>query len=114
MKKYSLNYEGGKCPFGYEYVSAHRQGEIWIDSYCRKLVKHGFFGDPDSKDQKIGQKNNAEAMKVLRMHIGLHAENVGSERRSTVSCGCTAWRFELIVSISLLLYKLPETTSGMI
>lgn len=63
MKKYSLNYEGGRCPFGFEYVSAHRKGDIWIDGYCRKLMKHRLFGDPDSIDQKIRQKNEAEAMK---------------------------------------------------
>ena len=63
MKKYSLNYEGGRCPFGYEYVNAHSKGGLWIDAYCRKLIKFGLFNDPDAKDEKIRQNMEAEANK---------------------------------------------------
>lgn len=62
MKKYSMNYEGGKCPLGYEYVSAHKQRDKWIDSYCRKLTTHRFI-NPDLKDQKTREKINAESLK---------------------------------------------------
>ncbi len=41
MKKYDVNYEGGKCPMGYEYVSEyHTRSGKFVDAHCRKLRKH--------------------------------------------------------------------------
>ena len=38
MSKYSLTYEDGKCPLGYEYVSGYMTMEgKWVDAHCRKL-----------------------------------------------------------------------------
>lgn len=41
MRKYSMNYENGKCPIGYEFVDGYtdRYGK-WHDSYCRKIRKY--------------------------------------------------------------------------
>ena len=41
MKKYDLQYEGGKCPMGYEYVEGYTNfSGRWVEGYCRKLPKH--------------------------------------------------------------------------
>ena len=39
--KYSIDYEGGKCPVGYEYVHGFFNIETrkWHDAYCRKIKK---------------------------------------------------------------------------
>ncbi|MGP6207691.1 hypothetical protein ACNF42_06675 [Cuniculiplasma sp. SKW3] len=41
MKKYSMEYEGGKCPVGYEYVHGYLDQKTgkWVDSYCRKIKR---------------------------------------------------------------------------
>ena len=51
LKKYSMNYEGGKCPLGYEFVNSYTQNGRFIDSYCRKIPKHRW--DPESRQRKI-------------------------------------------------------------
>lgn len=40
LKKYSPNYEGGKCPVGFEYVNGYMEKGVWVDSYCRKIKKY--------------------------------------------------------------------------
>ncbi len=49
---YDPAYQGGKCPYGYEYVEAFRRDDgTWVDSYCRKLPKKRFrFTDPESQE----------------------------------------------------------------
>ena len=61
MKKYSINYEGGKCPLGYVYVEGHMSRNIWIDPFCRKLPKYR-FSDPDTKEREQKAKMEAESM----------------------------------------------------
>ena len=53
MSKYSLNYEDGKCPMGYEYVSGYMTMEgKWVDAHCRKLRRQ--------KNQTLQRNLNAE------------------------------------------------------
>ena len=41
MKKYDLNYEGGKCPMGQEYVAGYRRKDgVFVNAHCRKLKRH--------------------------------------------------------------------------
>lgn len=48
-KRYSMSYEGGKCPFGFEYVEGFgRSDGSYIRPYCRRLKKRRFT-DPLSK-----------------------------------------------------------------
>ncbi|OWP57378.1 MAG: hypothetical protein B2I17_01710 [Thermoplasmatales archaeon B_DKE] len=62
FKKFDLNYEGGKCPYGYEFVNSHKQGNTTIDSYCRKIPKKRFsFSDPDAKVQKRKEQKIQES-----------------------------------------------------
>lgn len=38
-KKYSPDYEDGKCPYGFEFVQGYYDYRThqWVESYCRKI-----------------------------------------------------------------------------
>jgi len=63
FKKYDKDYEGGRCPYGYEFVNAHKQGNTMVDSYCRKIPKKR-FSDPDRKQQKIKEQKIQESKDI--------------------------------------------------
>ena len=50
LKKYSPNYEGGRCPVGYEYVNGYYEKGVWVDSYCRKIKR--YRTDPYEKEKQ--------------------------------------------------------------
>lgn len=47
LKKYSISYENGKCPVGYEFVNGYFERGTWVNSYCRKIRK--YHTDPFEK-----------------------------------------------------------------
>jgi hypothetical protein len=59
LKKYSPNYEGGKCPVGFEYVNGYMEKGVWVDSYCRKIKR--YRTDPYEKEK---QKDKEEEDKI--------------------------------------------------
>ncbi len=61
FRKYDLNYEEGKCPYRYEFVRAHNEKDIYIDSYCRKLSKKR-FGNPDIKPIKEDKRRQDKSL----------------------------------------------------
>lgn len=41
LSKYNINYEKGKCPFGYTFVPGYiKLDGTHVDSFCRKLKKN--------------------------------------------------------------------------
>lgn len=77
--KYSMNYEGGKCPFGFEFVNAHSQGGKWIDSYCRKIRKFRLFNDPDAKKERMKEKMEAQSLRNAKDIFWSSRENNGGD-----------------------------------
>lgn len=56
MHRYDLQYEGGKCPLGHEYVSGYTDSTgKWHDAYCRKLGRR-----QPRKDRKMEQRQDAK------------------------------------------------------
>ncbi len=52
--RYSLNYEEGKCPMGYEYVNGYMTIEDkWVQSHCRRLRKRN---KPDPAEESEHRK----------------------------------------------------------
>jgi hypothetical protein len=50
--KYDLNYMGGKCPYGFEWVDGYWKNNdtfhgTWIKGYCRKIKKYRFSEPED-------------------------------------------------------------------
>ena len=56
MKKYSMDYEDGRCPMGYEFVESHTRGGIRIPAFCRKIPVHRFKKDPETKQKEYQEK----------------------------------------------------------
>ncbi len=46
MRQYSLNYEEGKCAFGYEFVPSHISHRRIVNSY-RRIIPSYRFSNPD-------------------------------------------------------------------
>ena len=68
--KYSLNYMGGKCPLGYEYVESFERADgTIVNSFCRKIPKVRTGRDPyvRDKNQRVRdqQKRREEIQKLL-------------------------------------------------
>ncbi len=57
--RYNLNYENGKCPMGYEYVSGYMIAGREITPYCRKIRKY-WFSDPVSMHEKSEERRRSE------------------------------------------------------
>jgi hypothetical protein len=53
--KYSLSYQGGKCPYGFEYVEGYQSKFSFVPGYCRKIKKRRFT-DPEA--QRIRSQTN--------------------------------------------------------
>jgi len=66
FKKYDKDYEGGRCPMGFEYIEADCQGNQWINGYCRKLPKHRFGGNHDQKQEKLKEQKKQESLELAR------------------------------------------------
>lgn len=62
FRKYSQNYENGKCPYGFEYVHGYMaQNGQWVDSYCRKLKKLRYTDqDKAEKRRRILQQKREQ------------------------------------------------------
>ena len=60
FKKYSKDYEQGRCPMGYEYVAGYYSQGVWHDSYCRKIRKVRF--DPETRQK---EKERAEEQEIM-------------------------------------------------
>ena len=58
LKKYSANYEGGRCPLGYEFVHGYTDKGIWHDSYCRKIRKVRV--DPETRQKEKEREEEQE------------------------------------------------------
>ena len=61
-KGYDLNYQGGFCPYGYEYVNGYintATGEN-VQAYSRRLKKYR-FNDPYAKEKKAEQREQAKS-----------------------------------------------------
>ena len=50
FRRYSKDYEQGRCPLGYEFVSGYSSHGVWHDSYCRKIPK--VRADPEEKQKQ--------------------------------------------------------------
>jgi hypothetical protein len=42
-EKYSMAYENGRCPYGFQWVDPHYNGSFYVHGYCRKIKKHRFI-----------------------------------------------------------------------
>lgn len=60
FKRYSKDYEQGRCPLGYEYVAGYYSQGTWHESYCRKLRK--LRTDPEEK-QKQKERNEEQEIR---------------------------------------------------
>jgi hypothetical protein len=60
-RKYTLGYEDGKCPEGFEYVKGYTNlfSGRWIDGYCRKIRKR-----QSRRDRKYGQHEDQIFSKI--------------------------------------------------
>ena len=66
--KYSLDYEGGKCPVGFEYVHGFFNVETrkWHDAYCRKIKKQRTSNNLlEKRKEKEERKIRNETIKSL-------------------------------------------------
>ena len=58
LRRYSKDYEQGRCPYGYEYVSGYTSHGVWHDSYCRKIRKVRF--DPETRQKQKERQEEQE------------------------------------------------------
>ena len=68
--KYNVNYMGGKCPLGYEYVESFERADgTTVNSFCRKIPKVRTGRDPyiRDKNQRVRdqQKKRDMALKLM-------------------------------------------------
>lgn len=66
--KYSINYEGGKCPVGYEYVNGFFDVATrkWHDAYCRKIKKQRTgINSMEKRKEREERKIRNETIKAL-------------------------------------------------
>ena len=59
LRRYSKDYEQGRCPMGYEFVEGYTSQGVWHDSYCRKIKKVRV--DPETRQK---EKERAEEQEI--------------------------------------------------
>lgn len=68
FKRYSKDYEEGRCPMGYEFVSGYTDSHsVWHDSYCRKIKKVRISDEQKviNREQKEEQESLDRAKKIF-------------------------------------------------
>ena len=61
FKRYRTDYENGRCPMGYEFVSGYNDSHMtWHDSYCRKIKKVKI-----SDEQRVINREKKEEQEAL-------------------------------------------------
>lgn len=74
FKRYSPNYEGGKCPIGFEFVKGYwDNNRIWHDSYCRKIRK--LRVDPETKANEKERREFEKSLDQVRKEYWENSEN---------------------------------------
>ena len=63
FRRYSKEYEQGRCPMGYEYVSGYSSHGVWHDSYCRKIRKLRY--DPETREKEKERQEEEEIMRRM-------------------------------------------------
>ena len=58
FKRYSKEYEQGRCPYGYEFVAGYSSHGVWHDSYCRKIRKLRY--DPETRQKEKERQEEEE------------------------------------------------------
>ena len=61
LKKYNLDYQGGKCPLGYEFVGAYSRGNVHVPSFCRKMPVYRFKKDPETRLRESEERQSRES-----------------------------------------------------
>lgn len=82
MKRYSMSYENGKCPRGYEFVAGYTSQGVWHDSYCRKIKKVRV--DPETM-QREKERAEEQAIHARIFSQVLNNENPYSDTETDLS-----------------------------
>lgn len=73
-KRYRIDYEDGKCPFGYEYVNGYMTMEgKWADSHCRKLRR---LKKPDPAEESERRKFFSYSAILTDYNERLYIDNI--------------------------------------
>ena len=79
MKKYSPDYENGKCPLGFEFISGYYDSanRRHVQSYCRKIRK--FRIDPTEQQQIQNDKIRAQVDRDYSKALDEYRKSDGME-----------------------------------